>query len=236
MNGSAAALTPAPRAWYHYPMPTFIDESGSADWDNAQAKDYFTLTAVWFETPEAAFACKDVIDALRGTLGVVADFEFHFTGASPNRRKAFLEAVAACNFEYVACTLRKKRQGKWLAGRPWRKRPYFYDKVIRPVVDALEGRLQQAQQNKATHLNERVTYDEKTDQVYVKSLKTHFRRPKEPKTGRSLVSKVGEGKSDVESLVQLADMICGAVVHTFDASDEYEDIVIGKRIAHIFLP
>lgn len=215
-------------------MPTFIDESGKFDWDNPQASTYFTLAAVWFETPESAFACQKVIADVRTALHVPQTYHFHFTGSTHAHRMAFLTAVSVCDFEYVTCTLQKKPNGKWRE-RAWRKRPYFYEEIIRPVVKRLEGRLQKAEENKKTPLNERVTFDEKTDKVYYETLRNEFYRPKAP-SGRSLVNKVRPGKSESNSLVQLADMVCGAVVHTLDASAVYADLLSGRKIDHITLP
>ena len=216
-------------------MPTFIDESGGFGWDNDQAKTYFTLAAVWFETPDAAFACEEVIAGVRIALQLPAAFQFHFTEINHDQRMAFLRAVSVCNFEYVTCTLLKQKQGRWLLGREWRKRDYFFEKIIAPVVQELEGKLQLAQQNKNTPLNEHVVHDKNTDQIYLKTLRNQFIGPKAP-TGRSLVKKVREGpKSD--DLIQLVDMVCGAVVNTFDASSVYENLLKGRKMRdNIYLP
>ncbi|HYT95280.1 MAG TPA: hypothetical protein VEL76_41565, partial [Gemmataceae bacterium] len=62
-----------------------------------------------------------------------------------------------------------------------------------------------------------------------------FYRPKAP-SGRSLVNKVRPGKSESDSLVQLADVVCGSFVHSFESSDVYAKILKTREIGHIFIP
>jgi len=214
-------------------MPTFIDESGHFGWDD-HSSTYFTLTAVWFETPALAVACEEVIAGVRATLGLSPTFEFKFAKNSDAQRTAFLGAVSACPFQYVTCTLRKWRDDRWLEGRMWRKRSYFYEKVVAPVVDSLKEYLLIAEACKAGPLNEPVTFDEHTDPVYCETIRHQFYRPKAP-SGRSLVNKVRPGKSESDSLVQLADVVCGSFVHSFESSDVYAKILKTREIGHIFI-
>jgi hypothetical protein len=219
---------------YYRIMPTFIDESGRFGWDNHSSR-YFTLTAVWFETPARAVACEGVIAGVRTALSLSPTFEFKFAKTSHDLRTAFLRAVSACSFHYVTCTLRKWRGDRWLEGRMWRKRSYFYEKVVESVVDRLKEYLLIAEACKAAPLNEPVTFDEHTDSKYREALRDQFYRPKAP-SGRSLVNKIREGKSESDSLIKLADMVCGAFVHSFESSDEYVKILETRRIDHIFIP
>ncbi len=215
-------------------MPTFIDESGSFGWKDDSSK-HFTLTAVWFETAARAIAGEEVIARIRTKLGLSAAAEFHFAETSHPQRMAFLEAVSTCEFLWITCTLSKWHKNKWLDGRMWRKRPYFYEKVIRPVVNILKDYLLIAECCKGKPLCEPVTYDENDDQIYKEILRNEFYRPK-ASIGRSLVRKVRPRTSENDSLVQLADMICGSYVHSFQSSEEYMTILQPKVIKHIFIP
>lgn len=215
-------------------MPTFIDESGRFGW-NDNSSTYFTLTAVWFETPALAIDCEGVIAGVRATLGLPATAEFYFVKSKDAQRMAFFQAVSACQFQYVTCTLRKWHHNKWLEGRMWRKRPYFYEKVIQPVVNSLKKYLLIAEACKDGPLCEPVTFDKHTDPVYHEILRNEFYRPKAP-SGRSLVNKVRPGRSESDSLVQLADMVCGSYVHSFESSDVYTKMLKGREIDHIFIP
>jgi hypothetical protein len=216
-------------------MPTFLDESGDPGW-NEDSNPYFTLAAVWFERPEDAFACETAIETVRTDLGVASTFEFKFTRISPEQRVAFLTGVAACSFEYVTCTLYKQRAGgRWLEGREWRKHEYLFERVIAPVVDSLAFCYEYAQLCKESPLNERVTFDEHTDPVYCRVLRNQFQKPKAT-SGRSLVNKVRPAKSRSNRLVQLADMVCGATVHTIFESNEYAHLIRGRRGDQHVLP
>jgi hypothetical protein len=222
------------RQEYHAPMPTFLDESGSFGWGK-NASTYFTLTALWFETPALARACERVIGGVRAALGLPATFEFKFAKNTPAQRTAFLNAVSACSFQYVTCTLEKWRRGKWIEGRMWRKRAFFYEKVVGPVVDSLKEYLLIAEASKAAPLNESVTFDENTDPFYCRALREQFHRPKAP-SGRALVKKIRSGKSDGDSLIQMADMVCGSFVHSCQSSNVYIDILKARKTEHIYIP
>jgi len=215
-------------------MPTFIDESGRFGWDEHSSK-HFTLTAVWFETSELAITCEKTIADLRANQGLSPDHEFKFTKSSHALRMAFLEAVSVCTFRYVTCTLLKWRGDRWLEGRMWRKRAYFYEKVIEPVVVSLKEYLLIAEACKEGPLNEPVTFDEHTDPKYRDSLRDHFFRPKAP-SGRSLVKKVREGRSERDSLVQLADMVCGSFAHSLEPDSEYINLLEKQKIDHLIIP
>jgi hypothetical protein len=215
-------------------MPTFLDESGSFGWGD-HASTYFTLTAVWFETPALAVACEKVIAEVRVALGLPPAFEFKFAKTNDTQRTAFLNAVSVCSFRYVTCTLEKWRRGKWIDGKIWRKRANFYEKIVAPVVDSLKEYLLIADAGKVGPLNERATFDENTDPAYYEALREQFYLPKAT-SGRSLVSKIRPGKSMGDSLVQLADMVCGSFVHSRHASDVYIKILRSRKIGHIYIP
>lgn len=215
-------------------MPTFVDESGDPGWDE-NSKAYFTLAALWFQTPEEAFACQEVIAKVRESLGVSPTFEFKFARIRHEQKVAFLTAVAECPFEYVTCTLIKRRGGKWLEGRQWRKREYLYERVIEPVVSSLKTNFEYAQLCKESPLNERVTFDKQTDPIYRRVLRDQFSKPKAA-SGRSLVTKVKPGNSRALSLVQLADMVCGATVQAIDESEQYARLIQTRRGDQHMLP
>jgi hypothetical protein len=214
-------------------MPTFVDEFGSFGW-NANASRHFILTAVWFETPALAVDCERVIAALRATRGLPQTFEFHFASISDTERLAFLNAVSVCSFRYVTSTLQKWRGGKWLEGKMWRKRSYFYERVVAPVVASLKEYLLLAEECKGAPLNEPITYDRCTDKIFHQVLRDQFYRPKAP-SGRSLVNKIRSRNSANDSLVQLADMVCGSYAHAFSSSDAYIRILNSRKIGEILI-
>ena len=71
--------------------------------------------------------------------------------------------------------------------------------------------------------------------MYYETLRNEFYRPKAP-SGHSLVNKVRPGRSEGDSLVQLADMVCGSYVHSFESSDVYTKMLTTREIEHIFIP
>jgi hypothetical protein len=97
---------------------------------------HFLLTAVWLETSQLAWVCEQTIAGVRTALGLSTTFEFHFAEISDAQRTAFLTAVSTSSFHYLTCTLQKTPKESWLEGRAWRKRPFFFERIVTPVVDA----------------------------------------------------------------------------------------------------
>lgn len=192
---------------------------------------YFTLAAVAFESSTEAQLCQTTIAKLRESERLPPRYEFHFAAIPAVQRRTFLGAVADQKFFFAACHVQKGR----LSGRMWRDKGYFYTKVIAAVVSGLEEMMQIAQACKSRPLNAKVTADNSSDPAYFAALRREFRKPKS-EAGRSLVEVVRPGRSHSSDLLQLADMVCGAVRHSFEESGEYLSIIAGKEVRLHCLP
>jgi hypothetical protein len=213
-----------------YPV-LFLDESGDCGMKGQRkSAPLFTLAAVMFETVELAQACEGIIAGVRISSGLPANYEFHFARIPHAERTAFLEAVAPCPFLYTVCTLDKHT----LQRQEWHEKEYLYREVTRQVVSNFEDYLLSAREWKAKPLNAKGTADDNQDPVYFRVLNEEFRRIKDA-NGRSLVDKVKPGNSRTSSLLQLADMICGAVVHSHDATNDYRRLIQQREVGVVLI-
>jgi len=167
--------------------------------------DYFAVAAVICSTPSAIAACETEIQEIRASLGVAENFEFHFARIKDRHRREFLTRVSKCDFTYAACYLDKAK----LVGQEWRDKRYFYEKIIGALADASVEFLMQAQSAKGKALKAKVVVDDNNDPIYFKVIRERFRSIKAE--GKSLVDKVGPGRSRSSNMLQLADMICGSM-------------------------
>jgi hypothetical protein len=189
-----------------------MDEHGDTGLKLGQGSSAtFTVCMVLFKEQEQAAACKARFQPLRQALGMKLsgrDSEFHFTALSPARRKAFLEMIAEFPFRYYACTLKKEK----LSGRAWQKKDYVYQRAGVMALDQVLNDLLEAK------LLFDATSGEKFDKDFLRFLKKHagyhekLRRIKDAQ----------RVKSHAEELIQIVDMVCGAL-----ASDDpdYLDLI-----------
>ena len=186
-------------------MFVFMDESG--DTVVPGMKPYFALMALAFETADGRDNAEEALKQLRRNWGKKSTFEFKFIWLSEGDRLKFFQTVGNLAFKHAGCVLHKDEiGGQWTAKR------YLYERVIREVVDGLTPYFREVDSARDRPLRVRVTFDEHTDPSYYLLLKSQFARL-HSKDGCSMVPKqnVKPGKSKTSSLIQLADMLCGAI-------------------------
>ncbi len=188
------------------------------------------MAAVLLESPEKVATCAEAVQEVREKLDLPADFEFHFARIKDDHRRRFLSQIAKCEFFFVGRILDKSI----LRGKHWQNKPFFYEQVIGALVDDAANFLQAAQQMKGTHLKARVTADDNEDPVYFKILGEQFKRIRAV-SGKPLVEKVRPGRSRSSALIQLADMVCGAVVRWHEGDESYLKLIRQRgRAARLF--
>lgn len=184
-----------------------------------------------FERAEQARACESAITDLRSRLHLPPDFEFHFAEISNDLRAAFFAAVEGHEFSYTACVVFKRQ----LSGREWDDKGHFYREVAGLIVGNLEEDLRIARECKGRILNAKVTVDDNRDPAYLKALKDRFGDLRDG-DGRPLVEKVRWGRSRSETLLQLADMVCGAVVRAHQGEPVHRRLVKHREGLVAYLP
>jgi hypothetical protein len=184
-------------------MLAFMDESGDCGLDVAKGKgasSHFTYALVLFPDREQAVACREAIQALRKDLGLKDIFEFHFKECTHSQRLRFFETVLKFDFRFGARTIEKVNlKGK----KGWDKKLFFFQRALDLM---LEGVLR-------PHLVEaKLLIDGTTDRKFNKELEVYVRRHvgfTEDGTKRLEEAKCLDSKK--HELIQLADMVCGAV-------------------------
>jgi hypothetical protein len=194
-------------------MLVFIDESGDSGFklDRGSSR-YFVIVAVIFTDEFSASACERAIDCLRRELSFPPCWEFHFKKCPDKVREAFFRRVANERFWYHAFVLDKQ---KLCASAPtFRDGKSFYQFAVSIVCDNARSLLQDA----------KIVIDKTGDRPFRQELQKRLRRHITDDAGRCLIRKVGMEPSHSNSLVQLADMVCGAVSRSIQTGRAKGDI------------
>jgi hypothetical protein len=189
-----------------------MDENGDTGLKIGQGSSAtFTVCIALFKEQKHAAACKDRFEPLRKELGMKLsgrDSEFHFKDLNPERRMAFLKMLAEFPFRYYACTLKKAQ----LSGKAWQKKDYVYQ---RAGVMALDQFLNEVLEAKLLF---DATSGEKFDKELLRFLKKHAGY-----SGKvQRIKETQRVKSHAEDLIQIVDMVCGALA---SGRSEYLDLI-----------
>jgi Protein of unknown function (DUF3800) len=180
----------------------FIDESGNSGMKGKPGSSrFFVVTAVLFEDNEEADSCDKRINDLRAELGLDENFEFHFNSCSDRLRTRFLEVVAGSNFFYHSIVLNKTKL--WGAGFQFKESFFKYAASL--VFENAKSQL----------LDAKVVLDECGNREFKNQLSKYLERRMND-GNRVLIKKVRMEPSHSNNLLQLADMICGAVFRSLD--------------------
>lgn len=188
-------------------MLVFIDESGDPGMRGKPGSSkYFIVTAVIFNDNDEAGRCEESICRLRTTLRLHERFEFHFNKCNNQIRERFLEAVSGRTFIYHSMVMNKRL----LWSSRFLDSGEFYRFTAGIVI-----------QNAGNQLNDAIIIiDECGDRGFRKALSDHLKRAANTR-GTKGVKKIKHVKmqnSQSNNLLQLADMVCGAVGRSLNES------------------
>lgn len=209
-------------------MPTFLDESGDTG-SSAGGSPSFRLCAVTVPTEGVADAIRAAIRHVRATLRLGLDYEFKFskTIRQPGHREAFFQAVLRHEFGFATVSLDKRRL-VWESSSArtclWLTTTALAT-VLRPVYsDRFDA-------DPVSYRKERVTLDDNQDQEFLTIAKDSFRTlGTRDVPRRVLVGRVTFSNSGPEDMLQLADMLCGAVGAMLDGDDSWYRIVAARDL------
>jgi len=199
-------------------MLVFIDESGDPGLKfDSGSTDYFIVTLVAFEENEEALATDRRIQSLKGELNLPAEFEFHLNKVKGACREAFLSAVAGFNWFYFSMVINKRK----LTGPGFKFKETSYKYACGLVFE-----------NAKPHLdNATVVIDGSGSREFRRALGTYLRRRiNDVKRGGRFIGKIKVQDSQSNNLLQLADMVCGAVARNY--SQKADAGVYRRLIAH----
>jgi hypothetical protein len=181
-------------------MLVFVDESGDSGLKLTQGSTaFFTVVLVVFTDSVAAETANNAIKACREKLKL--NGEFHFAKLSNDFRTRFFESVASCPFEYYGIVINKAK----LRGPGFHFKESFYKYACRMVMSNAKSILKRAT----------VIIDGSGDRKFKRELQYYFRKHLNDPDHPDRLLKVQMHDSHRDDLVQLADMVSGAVARSF---------------------
>ena len=139
------------------------------------------------------------ITLLKRELGLHESAEFKFNKSSQELRLRFFEATAPYTFFYFGIVINKEK----LVGPGFKFRESFYKYACRLVFENAKAHLKDAI----------VVIDGNGSRQFKRELTTYLRK----KAGSGTIKKVKLNASHSDPLLQLADMVAGAVNRSFTA-------------------
>jgi len=199
-------------------MLVFIDESGDPGMKGRLGtSEYFIVTAVIFEDDEEAESCDDMISEFRAEIGKRETFEFRFNTCCNDFRIRFLDSIKGCEFFYYSLILNKSKL--WSVGFHDKESLYKYATSL--VFENAKPLLR----------NATVIIDKCGDRQFKYRLSSYLKRKmNEPQN--ALIKKVKMEDSHSNNLLQLADMVCGAVARSFRKRSGEDRLCYRKIIRH----
>jgi Protein of unknown function (DUF3800) len=181
-------------------MLVFVDESGDPGTKGRKgSSEFFIVTAVLFNENDAAQACDDRIENIRAELRMNPKSEFHFNKCCEDHRTHFLQGISGMDFFYISFVLNKAK----LYGPGFAYKESLYKYATRLLFENCKPHLKKAS----------ITIDKSGDREFNNELQRYLKRM--INTDLEVISKVKSEHSHSNNLLQLADMVCGAVARSF---------------------
>jgi Protein of unknown function (DUF3800) len=184
-------------------MLVFIDESGDTGMKLASKSSsaLFIVGLVLLEDKGLAQKAEDAINGLRVKLGLNAKFEFHFSKLKDEWRELFLREAAHLDFFYFAVVIEKAE----LAGKGLDKPTELYRYACQLVFECA----------KPYFSNATVVMDGTGSRPFQRELTSYLRKRINEGEEPRKIRKIKLQDSDDNNLLQLVDMVCGAVARSF---------------------
>jgi hypothetical protein len=154
---------------------------------------------------------------LKRELYFPPEFEFHFNKVKGAYREAFLSAVAGFGWFYFSMVINKRK----LTGAGFKFKESFYKYACGLVFENAKPYLD----------NATVVIDGSGSREFRRELGTYLRKRINDKKGDSrFIGKIKLQDSQSNNLLQLADMVCGAVARSYSQKEDAE--TYRRLIAH----
>jgi hypothetical protein len=198
-------------------MLVLIDESGDCGLKFGNgSSELFVCVAVVFSDAFSADACERAINGLRFKLHKPTGFEFHFSECSNRVREAFFKTVNHETFRYAGFVVDKRK----LYGERFRDPKQVYEFSVGIVCEQVKPLLH----------NSKIILDKSGDRAFKLRLEKTLKRQMTNLDGSCNIRKVTMEHSHSNSLVQLADMVCGALARSCATSDDrFRDLIRGRE-------
>lgn len=204
-------------------MHVFVDESGDVGFKfDANSSRHFVLAAVVFESDDEADACRRDIEEFRDALRLPQG-EMKFNGSSFEIRAGFLRAVSARTFRVHSVVIDKQS----LDPREFRPATKLYLKAVELLMAEMLPTLADAE----------VCFDRCGNRAFRSVLR---RTARESITGETWpVRRWTDRPSHSDRLLQLADMVCGAIAREVSGRKDggrFRQLVAPKESGHVVWP
>jgi hypothetical protein len=176
----------------------FLDESGDPGFKiKSGSSPIFCLAGVVFRDTEAMLDTERAMKDLKRNLGLKNSHEFHFNHATPQIRKHFCETISTLPFGVRALVVDKNVIYEDSIMR--RSPEYFYNFITRMLIE----------HNFSSVPGARIRIDGNTN----RPLKTYIQ--KNLNKDRNIVQDIRFKDSKITPLIQLADMVVGAIARSY---------------------
>lgn len=205
-------------------MIVFVDECGDPGFKlERDSSKLFVIGLIMFNSINNATVCESAIIELRNKLKITDDYEFHFNNCSNKRRESFFYQIINHDFFYYAIVIDKSRISKDC----FKDAKDFYRYACGMVFESAKQQL-----NNAT-----VIIDKSHDKRFALELSSFLQKMNE-KDFR-FIKKVKMKKSAGNNLIQMADMITGAVNRSFKkkrGSEHFRRIIKHREVKVVTWP
>ena len=199
-------------------MLVFIDDSGDPGFKVSKGStSVFVVGLIIFDDPLVAEETALKIKKMRRELKLSDNFEFKFNKCNKNFRCKFLETIKSSKFRIRAIVIQKSK----IYGKELRtSRESFYKYVIKTVLKYHGGTIE----------NAKLRIDGRGDRKFKRAFSVYLRRELNPydKTKKRVFKDLKFVDSRKNVLIQLADMVSGAIRRSYD--DDKTDSGIYKAI------
>jgi len=193
-------------------MLVFIDESGDSGlkFDSGSSR-YFVVTGIIFPDRSVAEECDRHISEIRRQLNLSPNKEFHFSKDSDRICEHFLTEVDRFDFKYSAFILNKSE----LTAPGFEHKESVYKFTSRSVYKFTSRMV--CSNLREDLLEATVIFDQCGDKEFRSQLSRYLNRHMN-NDGVLRIKRTKMEKSHTNNLLQLADMVCGAVAKSLRSS------------------
>ena len=206
-------------AAYAIRVLVFFDEAGDAGMaGKAGQSPVFLVAVVLFEDHDAAEKADERVTLIRHELSLTPDHEFKFHNSRPDVRRYFLEQMLPYSWFYLGVVINKKKLYSPTFSTPG----MFYNYSTSLVFE-----------NAKPYLNQAIVVIDKSSSKGFRHELSRYLRAKIDTVG-TLIKKIKHEDSKRNNLLQLADMVAGAVYRSMLAGKkdrfEYRRIIRAKEL------
>lgn len=200
-------------------MLVFVDESGDTGLiePGKLSSKYFVVTMVLFEDAEQALLADNRVAELKSQLDLDPRFEFHFAKLKPAWKTLFLQELANFEFFYFSVVIDKAE---------FIKKGIVVDDALHRYTCGLVFEAAKPYLTAAT-----VVMDGQGSELIRRDLTTYLRQKvRDDGDKGQVLKKLKLQDSKKNNLLQLADVVCGAVARSL--SEKSDAQIYRKLISH----